>query len=206
MNSALLVKENILKMIGKENNIVIAGLGNPGQKYENTYHNLGFMVIDAMVKKTNLKKSQKECQAEVYTIFKGDAKVILAKPQTFMNLSGDSIKELSGKYLNNLDNLIIVYDDIDIPEGTLRVRESGSAGTHNGMKSIVEKLGCKNFKRVRVGFGGETDIPLISKVLSKLNSKKDRAVLEAVDKISDLLIDYIDNLDFNKLMRGANQK
>ncbi len=199
-------KENILKMTGKENNIVIVGLGNPGSKYESTYHNLGFMVVDSVLKNLNVSKFKKECQAETYTFFQRDKKIIFAKPQTFMNLSGDSVKELAGKYLDSLDNLIVIYDDIDIPSGTIRARVNGSAGTHNGMKNIVDRLSDKNFKRIRIGFGGETNIPLINKVLSKINSEKDKEVLLAVEKAGKLIEEYLKDFNFDKLMIGANTK
>ena len=130
---------------------VVVGLGNPGTRYRNTYHNIGFMVADALAKKCKLRFSGKECAALTAKGRAGGVPFVIAKPQTFMNLSGESVKQLVRKYCDTEDELIVVYDDADLPVGRMRLREEGSAGTHNGMRSIVAELNTTSFKRIRIG-------------------------------------------------------
>ncbi len=138
--------------------IIIAGLGNPGDKYEHTRHNTGFEVIDELVKKYGIvldfAKHNAICGKG---IIEGE-KVMLMKPQTYMNSSGEAIADAIGFYkLYPNDGLIVIYDDVDLPAGKIRVRESGSAGGHNGMKDIIEKIGTEDFVRVRVGVGAKPE-------------------------------------------------
>lgn len=134
--------------------IVIAGLGNPGREYENTRHNAGFMTIDALAKKYGIDVSEKKHKALIGKGVINGKKVILAKPQTYMNSSGESLRELFDYYKPDLETeIIVVYDDITLDIGNIRVRKKGSAGGHNGMKSIILHLGSQDFQRVRVGIG-----------------------------------------------------
>ena len=126
---------------------IIVGLGNPEGKYKNTYHNVGFSVVDMFAAQNNLKFSTKKCRAE---IAKGDG-YIIAKPQTYMNLSGESLAEIYNFYKVDTSEIVVIYDDIDLDVGKLRIRKKGSAGTHNGMRSIVKCLGSGDFPRIRVG-------------------------------------------------------
>ena len=114
---------------------LIIGLGNPGKKYEHTYHNLGFLAVDFFAERLGVKFKKKECNSVVAQCF--SAGVVLAKPQTFMNLSGIAVKGLMKKYGADLSDVIVLYDDIDIERWTIRFRESGSGGSHNGMRSII---------------------------------------------------------------------
>ena len=132
---------------------LIVGLGNPEEDYSKTRHNMGFNTINKLAKEYNIEMNKKK--------FKGIAgqgeiehnKVILLKPQTFMNLSGESIKEVVDFYKLTNEELIVVYDDIDVEKGTIKIRKNGGAGTHNGMKSVVQNLKTEDFARVRVGIG-----------------------------------------------------
>lgn len=134
--------------------IIIAGLGNPGKEYNNTRHNAGFMTVDALAKKYGIEVNSKEHKALVGKGIIEGQKVILAKPQTFMNLSGESIRALCDFYKPDVTTeLIVIYDDITLDVGSIRVRKKGSAGGHNGMKSIIAHLGTEGFGRVRVGIG-----------------------------------------------------
>lgn len=134
--------------------IIIAGLGNPGKEYENTRHNAGFMVVDALAKKMNVDVTTYKHKALLGKGILAGQKVVLAKPQTFMNSSGESLRELFDYYKPNAeDEIIVIYDDITLDVGSIRVRKSGSAGGHNGMKSIIAHLGTQEFPRVRVGIG-----------------------------------------------------
>ncbi len=147
---------------------IIAGLGNPGNKFAGTRHNVGFSTIVYLGDKYNIRFTEKKHKAVYGTgIIEGE-KVILAMPQTFMNLSGESVRELADYYKCGLEDIIIVYDDIDLPIGKIRIREKGSAGGHNGMKNIIVHLGSQEFVRVRVGVGKKPDnMDLADYVLSR---------------------------------------
>ena len=156
---------------------VIAGLGNPGKKYENTRHNIGFITIDQLAEKNNIEVSKLKFKALTGEGRIAGQKVVLVKPQTFMNLSGESIQEVMNFYKPEPDHLIVIYDDIDIELGTLRIRKSGSAGTHNGMRSIVQHLGTGGFPRIRIGMGGPSKGDLVSYVIGGF-TKEEVPVLE----------------------------
>ena len=134
---------------------LIVGLGNPGSRYERTRHNVGFMVVDAFAKKFRIEIDRHERDAYVGKGQIAGRTVMLAKPQTFMNLSGNAVLKLVNAHIESLDDLVVVYDDIDLPVGRLRIRQGGSAGTHNGMKSIVASLASEKFPRIRFGVKGE---------------------------------------------------
>ena len=161
--------------------IIIAGLGNPGDEYERTRHNTGFEVIDELVKEYGIvldfAKHKAICGKG---IIEGE-KVMLMKPQTYMNASGEAIADAVNFYkLYPNDELIVIYDDIDLPVGKIRVRESGSAGGHNGMKDIIEKLGTGEFVRVRVGVGAKPEEwDLADWVLSRFPDEEKTVMKEA---------------------------
>jgi PTH1 family peptidyl-tRNA hydrolase len=134
---------------------LIVGLGNPGREYENTRHNAGWMVVDAFAAKFNIKLDRHEKNAMTGQRRVAGGQVLVARPLTYMNLSGDSVKGLFNLYGESLDDLMIVYDDIDLPVGRLRIRPNGSSGTHNGMRSIVSSLASEAFPRLRFGVRGE---------------------------------------------------
>lgn len=132
---------------------IIIGLGNPTREYEGTRHNAGFMTIDRLADKYGIDVSEKKHKALCGKgVIEGN-KVILVKPQTYMNLSGESVRAVVDYYKVPLDDIIIIYDDIDLAPGQLRIRKKGSAGGHNGIKSIISHLGTQEFKRIRVGVG-----------------------------------------------------
>jgi PTH1 family peptidyl-tRNA hydrolase len=134
---------------------LIVGLGNPGPEYEWTPHNLGFLAVDGLAELARIRITRPEGKAQVGRgEFAGEA-LVLAKPQTFMNLSGVSVKMLLEKYGLDPAQMIVLVDDVDLPWGSLRIRERGSAGTHNGLKSIVSSLGTQEFLRIRLGVGPE---------------------------------------------------
>jgi PTH1 family peptidyl-tRNA hydrolase len=133
---------------------LIVGLGNPGAEYERSRHNVGWMVVDAFAKKFRIDVSKHEKNAMTGEGRVAGGSVKVAKPLSFMNLSGDVVKLLANAYLESTDDLLIVYDDIDLPLGRLRIRPGGSSGTHNGMRSIVESLASERFPRLRFGVRG----------------------------------------------------
>ena len=133
---------------------VIAGLGNPGAKYENTRHNIGFMAVDAIAAKNHISVQEKKHKALLGKGMLGSEKVLLVKPQTFMNLSGESIREIIDYYkIEEKTELIVISDDISLATGALRIRKKGSAGGHNGLKNIILHLGHDEFQRIRLGVG-----------------------------------------------------
>lgn len=134
---------------------LIVGLGNPGPEYERSRHNIGWMVADAFARKFRIDIGTHEKNAMTGTGRVGGGSVMVARPLTYMNLSGDAVRLLVNAYLESADDLMIVYDDIDLPLGKLRIRPNGSAGTHNGMRSIVESLASERFPRLRCGVRGE---------------------------------------------------
>lgn len=159
---------------------LIAGLGNPGLKYKKTPHNAGFMAADALAKELGARFS-KRGNGKVAEARVGGEKVIIVKPQTFMNLSGDCIAPLANYYKIPPEHIVVCYDDKDLEPGKLRIRENGSAGSHNGMKSIIGRLGTQNFPRIRMGIGAPAGMRLMDYVLHKL-SKEEQAAYSAMAK------------------------
>ena len=189
---------------------IIVGLGNPTPKYRNNYHNLGFMTADALAEKLKMKIKTSECKSLTAVKRIDGDDVVIAKPQTFMNLSGEAVKELLRKYGAYSEDLIVVYDDADIPVGKLRLRKEGSAGTHNGMRSIIKEINSENFTRLRIGFGcaelKDKSVPIIEKVLSDISYTDREKINEAIQKAADKLFDYIaGKLTFDALMQEINK-
>lgn len=185
---------------------LIVGLGNPEKKYFNTFHNLGFLVVDKLAEKLNADFNKVECCAvTAHTRVNGE-KVIIAKPTTYMNLSGQAVLELVNKYKIEKGNLIVAYDDVDLPLGSLRLRQGGSAGTHNGMRSIIGKIATTDFPRVRVGFKRDTPMALIDYVLSQITTD-DHAVLDpTIDNAAAAIAEYVSGQTFDKVMQKYNKK
>lgn len=184
--------------------MLLVGLGNPTKDYENTYHNIGFLAIDRLLQKLNKKATKEECSALTYVFSKNNENIIIAKPLTYMNLSGQAVKGLAKKYNQADEDIIIFYDDIDLPPFHFRVREKGSGGTHNGMKNIVLLMSTESIKRVRIGIGNPKLGNLADYVLSKIDREKLDFYNAEIDKMADLLIAYINNKDFTKFMRDVN--
>lgn len=132
---------------------MIIGLGNPGKEYAQTKHNVGFMVIDAIADQLNVAVEKKQCQALIQTANWAGQKVLLVKPQTFMNLSGQAVMELLHYYNDRIDDLLVIHDDLDLPPGQLRFKQGGGAGGHNGIKNIIAHLNSNDFDRLKIGIG-----------------------------------------------------
>lgn len=159
---------------------IIAGLGNPGAEYENTRHNVGFHVIDCLAEQNGASVTEKKHKALCGKAVIGGEKVLLLKPQTFMNSSGESLRDAADFYKVAPDHIIVISDDVDLPQGQLRVRLHGSAGGHNGLKSIIAQLGSDGFRRVRVGIGGKPEgWDLADWVLGKLKGHDAEVMEEA---------------------------
>ena len=164
---------------------IIVGLGNPGKKYENTRHNMGFIAVDLLAEKYGIKVDKIKFKALVGEGRIAGQKVLLVKPQTYMNLSGQSVMEVMNFYQEDIENLIVIYDDIDIPTGTIRLRKKGSAGTHNGMRNIVYLLQEDGFPRIRVGIGSESKVDLIHYVTSGVTKKEKDLLEDALTRAAD---------------------
>lgn len=164
---------------------IIAGLGNPGAKYQGTRHNVGFSVIYQLSDKYNIKVNTGRHKALIGKgIIEGE-KVILAMPQTYMNLSGEALKQLADYYKCDSDDIIVIYDDISLDVGKLRIRGKGSAGGHNGIKSIISCLGTDAFPRIKVGVGEKPPgMDLADYVLGRFSREEAPVIREAMDRAS----------------------
>ena len=173
---------------------IIVGLGNPKKEYINTRHNVGFMALDALHKKLNATdwKEESKFKALIAEATVNGEKVLLVKPVTFMNLSGEAVTKIMGFFKAELEDLTVIYDDLDLPTGTIRIRDKGSAGTHNGMKSIIQLLGTEEFKRIRIGTESRGELAseqqdTASFVLSDFGKEEkvliDKAIEEVIEKL-----------------------
>ncbi len=183
---------------------LFVGLGNPGKKYENTRHNAGFLALDkfAEIAKVDIDKSDFK---GLFTSFTYNAeKIYLLKPQTYMNLSGQSVVSLMNFFKIEVDELYVIYDDMDISPGQIRLKEDGSSGGHKGMQNIIELLGTTNIKRIRIGIG-KPEHDGVDHVLQKLTDEDKKIFMEGVTKASVAVRDLL-NEDFNTVMNKNNRK
>jgi len=165
---------------------VIVGLGNPGKKYESTRHNVGFRTIDYLSAKYGIKVNRLKHKALIGDGVIDDERVLLVKPQTFMNLSGESIREIAEWYKLPMDNLIVIYDDADLPVGTIRIRPKGSSGTHNGMKSVIYQLQSDEFPRIRIGIGKAPEgWDLADYVLGRFGEEEAAEIAKSVQRAAE---------------------
>lgn len=177
---------------------IVVGLGNPGKKYENTRHNIGFELVDYLARKFGIKVEKIKHKALIGEFLYEGEKIVLVKPQTYMNLSGESVLSIVNYYNIELERLVVVYDDIDIPLGNVRIRKSGSAGSHNGMKDIIYKLKNDSFPRIRIGVGKpqNKNIDLKDFVLSGYSKAEvplmEEAVISSAEAILTMLKSNID--------------
>ena len=185
---------------------LIVGLGNPEKKYFNTFHNVGFMCVDKLAEKLGAEFNKVECKSVTAHARVNGQKVIIAKPVTYMNLSGQAVVELTNKYKIEKGNLIVVYDDVDIPLGNVRIRKEGSAGTHNGMRNIVQLLGTTNFPRIRVGIGKDTPMSLMDYVLSQVQDDDHELLAPALDHAANALHEYVNGDPIDTVMQKHNIK
>lgn len=171
---------------------LVVGLGNPEQKYYKTYHNLGFMAIDKLAEKYDCSISKKMCDGLVGEIYIDGEKIILLKPLTYMNLSGFAVRKVAIKFKIPVENIFVFVDDIDMPLGKVRYRENGSAGTHNGLKSIVNELDSINFRRIKIGIGrDEKFADLADYVLSRIPDDRQKIIDEEINEAVDILLEKI---------------
>ncbi len=183
---------------------LIAGLGNPGEKYFRTRHNVGFSAIDYISQKCGIDVKKIKHKALLGEGNIAGERVVLVKPQTFMNLSGESIGEIASWYKIPNENIIIIYDDISLELGGIRIREKGSAGGHNGIKSIILHLNSDVFGRIKIGVGGNGDRQLADYVLSKFSDEEAKIIFDSLEQTCLAVEEYIKNgagLAMNKYNR-----
>ncbi|MBN1882738.1 MAG: aminoacyl-tRNA hydrolase [Deltaproteobacteria bacterium] len=181
----------------------VFGLGNPGDTYANTRHNIGFFVVDALAELVGVRLSKKKFSAKTGEIHIGGERVFVAKPQTFMNISGRSVAQAAGFFRLEASDIIVVYDDMDLDFGKLRIRPGGGAGGHRGVKSIIDQLGDADFTRVRIGIGRPegSDGSAVGHVLGAF-SKGERAGL---DEIIDRAVDAVRTIIISGTNVAMNQ-
>ena len=168
---------------------LVVGLGNYGKEYERTYHNIGFLALDAVAERFNAPDFTKKNNALVSDALSGERRALLVKPLTYMNLSGDAVAYFANYYKIAPKDILVLYDDIELAVGTVRARLSGSAGTHNGMRDIVSKLGTTDFARVRIGIGFKPNyMDLADYVLSKITATDTKKL----DDVFGVAVDFVD--------------
>ena len=166
---------------------LVVGLGNPGDKYENTRHNAGFMVVDELAERLHVPVQRLKYKALTNTAEVGGKRVLLMKPVTYMNLSGEAVGEAARFYKIPSDHVLVIYDDVSLPLGKLRIRDKGSAGGHNGIKNIIAHLGTDVFPRVKVGVGAPShpDYDMVDWVIGSFSAQERKIVDEALDRALD---------------------
>ncbi len=184
---------------------LIAGLGNPEKKYEKTRHNIGFSVVSALCDKYSVSMKATKHKAKCAECKIGAHKVIVAQPQTYMNLSGEAISAIASFYKIPLEKIIVVYDDISLPLGKIRIRPKGSAGGHNGIKSIISCLSSEVFGRIKIGVGSpsDPDYDLADFVLGKFSKEEQKSLCVTIDKTIEA-IECIVKEDIDKAMNLYN--
>ena len=184
---------------------LIVGLGNPEKQYEKTFHNMGYIAVGDTAELLGVKFKKKECESLVAEAHINGEKVVLAGPLTYMNNSGRAVKQLMAKYKIAPEKLLVIYDDYDLPKGKVRIRASGSAGTHNGMRSIIGETGLTNFARIRIGIRDEeVNIPIINYVLSEVRKDDYELFAKACKKAGEASAEFAKGLDIEKVMGKFN--
>ena len=173
---------------------LIVGLGNPENEYAHTRHNMGFDTINQIAKNNNIQITKNKFKGLCESTIIQNQKVILLKPQTYMNLSGESVKEVAEFYNLKPEEIIVIYDDIDIEKGHIKIRKKGGAGSHNGMKSVVEELQSTNFARIRVGIGQpEFKSDMINYVIGKVPKEEQEILQQGVEKAAKAVEEILKN-------------
>ena len=182
---------------------LITGLGNPGNEYSKTRHNVGFLLIDRLCEELGISLDKNKCKANYGICYRKGEKIIIAKPMTYMNLSGQAVKSLMKFYDIAVEDLIVVHDDLDLPTGKLRLRQKGSSGGQKGMGNIIDMLGTSEINRIRIGISNNKLIDTKDYVLSRFSSEEEAQIKEAIDKAVQAIIYSFDH-DFDEVMSKFN--
>jgi PTH1 family peptidyl-tRNA hydrolase len=184
---------------------LIVGLGNPGKKYQETRHNVGFMFVDKIANDLSIKFTlNKQLKSEIAEANVKGEKVILIKPQTFMNLSGEAVRSVQNYYKIELEDILVIYDDLDLPTGKIRIRKSGSSGGHKGMQNIIELIKTQEVKRVRIGIDSEYKKDTIDYVLGKFSIDERIQIDQSISIASSMLNSFIED-SFDDFMNKFNR-
>lgn len=184
---------------------LIIGLGNPGKKYSKTRHNIGYMIIDKICEMKNIKlKYDSKLNGEIAETNISGIKTVLLKPTTYMNLSGHSVLAVMKYYKINLEDIIVIYDDIDLPVGKIRLRELGGHGGHNGIKHIIQTLGTKDFKRLKIGIDVDKSMPLDNYVLGKFNKDEKTEIEIAIINGAEASLMFVKHDEYKDVMTKYN--
>ncbi len=184
---------------------LIVGLGNPGKEYENTRHNMGFFFLDNYAKTKNLEINTKKFNGLLTEFVDKNEKVILLKPQTYMNLSGESVRKVMDFYKIDVNDILVISDDLDLPIGNYRLKYKGSCGGHNGLRNIEQHVQTQEYKRLKIGISKDDEMDTKDYVLGKLSRKDKKVLEEMVPTINSILDDFLDT-DFEVLMSKYNHK
>ncbi|NLN05745.1 MAG: aminoacyl-tRNA hydrolase [Clostridiaceae bacterium] len=172
-----------------ENTYVVIGLGNIGDEYANTRHNMGFMAIDVLAERLGINVSRRKYQGYYGEGRHEGKKVVLVKPATYMNRSSDCVAGFLNRYKISLDRLIVIYDDVDIKAGSVRVRAKGSAGSHNGMRSVLKATGSEEFPRIRIGIGkNPPDMDIVQYVLGRIGKEEASTLQKGIEKAAEAVL------------------
>lgn len=170
---------------------IIVGLGNPGPEYKNTRHNIGYMVVEELAARYPVEKQESKFDALIGTVRIKGEKILLVKPLTYMNLSGQAVQPLLHWHKLDLQNLMVVVDDMDLPLGTIRIRAAGGSGGHNGIKSIMERLATPNFARTRLGIGRPEGRAAVDWVLGRFGAGEKETLEQVVKQAADAMEKWI---------------
>lgn len=184
---------------------LIVGLGNPGKEYENTRHNVGFHYLDFFSKKYQISINHSKMNGLYADVMIQNEKVILLKPQSYMNLSGTVVKNYVQFYKIPIENILVIQDDLDMPTGKIKLKQGSSSGGHNGIQNIIDQLGTKNFKRLKIGISNNKNIDTADYVLGKFNKEEQKILEDLNNKVSNIIEDFV-AIPFNQLMNRYNQK
>ena len=184
---------------------LIVGLGNPGRKYDKTRHNIGFMFLNNYVNTKCLGSFKEKFNGVFLDVNINGERVIFLEPLTYMNLSGDSVKKYADYFNINIDDILIICDDLDMPLGKLKLKKSGSSGGHNGLKSVELAFSSVNYKRLKIGIGNNKNIETKDYVLGKFNKDEFNILNEKMKIVNNIIDDYL-KIDFDKLMNKYNKK
>ena len=184
---------------------MIIGLGNPGKEYENTRHNIGFMVINNYLNEKGIDKMKTKFNGEYALVNIDDEKVLFVKPLSYMNLSGTVVRKFMQFYKINAKDILVVSDDLDLPSGSFRLRSKGSSGGHNGLKNIEENIGTNAYKRLKIGISNNKEMDTKDYVLGKISKSDLEKIDKVIKKTPKILDDYL-NMTFTELMNKYNTK
>ena len=184
---------------------LIVGIGNPGKQYQNTRHNIGFMVLDAIAKEYNLSFDQSKFKSLYTTLRLDGERIILMKPETYVNLSGSAVVSMMNYFNIDKEDILIIYDDIALPLGKIRVRFKGGSGGHNGLKNIIDYLKTKEFKRMRIGIDSNSKIEKKNWVLGKFDQEESKKINKSIKRLLEVPKDLISE-SFSDFMNKYNQE